>query len=146
MTIHFICRGNILRSIIAEAYVKSLNLKDISVVSSGTNVNWDDPLERTYFARTLSLLESHGLQSFAKQRPDQLNQDRIDAYHDVIVLMNQRVFDEAEAITILPKTAITWDIGDIGEPGRLDVNNLEDDEEHIFREITQKVDALVANL
>lgn len=36
MHVHFICRGNSFRSIIAEAYAKSLGLKDMIFTSSGT--------------------------------------------------------------------------------------------------------------
>lgn len=48
MNIHFVCRGNILRSVIAEAHLKSLNLEGITVISSGTNVNRGDPAERAF--------------------------------------------------------------------------------------------------
>jgi predicted protein tyrosine phosphatase len=49
MNIHFICRGNVLRSLIAETYLRSLELPNITVISSGTNVNWDDPLKGAIF-------------------------------------------------------------------------------------------------
>jgi protein-tyrosine-phosphatase len=36
MRVHFICRGNVYRSRIAEAYLKSLELEGLEVLSSGT--------------------------------------------------------------------------------------------------------------
>lgn len=142
MKVHFICHGNVLRSLIAETYLKSLNLKDVSVISSGTNVNWEDPQEQEYFANTLAVLDRHGLKSFAKSRPEQLTQERIDSYHDIVALMNQRVVDEAERIVKLPSTVHDWEIIDIGEGHRIDKDSRESYEEEIYQEITQKVDEL----
>lgn len=142
MNIHFICRGNVLRSLIAETYLKSLNIEDVNVISSGTNVNWNDPQEREYFANTLAVLDRHNIKALAKSGPEQLTQARIDAYHDVIVLMNQRVVDEANAIVELPKGTLDWAIIDIGEGHRMDVDSRQSYEEEIYQEITQKVDAL----
>ncbi len=142
MNIHFICRGNVLRSLIAETYLKSLNVKNINVISSGTNVNWDDPQEREYFANTLAVLSRHTIESLAKQRPEQLTQDRIEN-KDVTVFMNQRVIDEAEKIVTLPAKVLNWEIVDIGEGHRTDRANREMYEEEIYKEITAKVDALV---
>lgn len=142
MNVHFICRGNVLRSLIAETYLKSLNLENVQVISSGTNVHWEDPQEREYFANTLAVLDTHGIKSFVKQQSEQLTQERIDDYRDVVVLMNQRVVDEANAIVQLPDTFYNWEIVDIGEGHRTDKSNRESYQEEIYREITQQVDSL----
>lgn len=143
MNIHFICRGNILRSVIAETYLKSLGLTDVTVSSSGTNVTWDDPTEKEYFGRTLALLDRHHIKSFAKQRPEQLTQQRA-SHHDVTVCMNQRVIDEATNLVSLPPDVINWNITDIGEGNRIDDgNNLEALEEEVYSELIPKVDELV---
>ncbi|MDB5165833.1 MAG: Glyoxalase/bleomycin resistance protein/dioxygenase [Candidatus Saccharibacteria bacterium] len=145
MNVHFICRGNVLRSLIAETYLKSLNIKDVEVISSGTNVNWNDPQERKYFAHTLAVLDRHGIKSFAKSIPEQLTQARIDANHDIVVLMNQRVVDEASRIVELPKNTLSWAIIDIGEGHRTDAKGRESYEEEIYQEITRKVDSLFSD-
>jgi protein-tyrosine-phosphatase len=145
MNVHFICRGNVLRSLIAETYLKSLNLKDVNVISSGTNVNWDDPTEREYFANTLAVFDRHGIKSFAKPKSDQLTQERIDAHGDIVVLMNQRVVDEATYIASLPEGALNWEIIDIGEGHRTDSGSRESYEEEIYQEITRKVNDLFVN-
>ena len=72
MNIHFICRGNILRSLVAETYLRSLGLKDVTVTSSGTNINWQEEVERRYFSDTLRLLDTHAIKEYAKDLPDQL--------------------------------------------------------------------------
>jgi len=143
MNIHFICRGNVFRSLIAETYLHSLQLSGIDAISSGTNVNWDDPQEKEYFANTLTLLERHGIKEFAKTTPEQLTQDRIDTHHDVIVLMNQRVIDEARNITTLPGNIKNWNIIDIGEGHRTNQTHRELYEEEIYEEIIRKVDELI---
>ena len=64
--IHFICRGNSFRSIIAEAYLNSLEVKGWSVLSSGTTAALDKARNLVYFGKTLALLEKHGIWEFAK--------------------------------------------------------------------------------
>lgn len=142
MNIHFICRGNVLRSLIAETYLKSLNLTNVRVASSGTNVDQDDPTERGYFAHTIAVLKHHGIDKYAKQTSDQLTQERI-AGDDVVVCMNQRVVDEAQQLIVLPAETLNWNIVDIGEAHRTVVDNRELYQEEIYQEITMQVDELV---
>lgn len=142
MRIHFICRGNILRSVIAETYLKSLKLRNIDVISSGTNVNWKDLTEREHFLNSMKLLDRHGIKKYAKEVPEQLTQQRIDQ-HDKVVCMNQRVVDEANVLVNLPHDVMNWNITDIGEAHRTIAENREQYEEEIYREITDKVDELV---
>jgi len=142
MSIHFICRGNVLRSLVAETYLKSLGLKDVHVISSGTNVNWEDEKEREYFSNTLRLLNSHGIEAHVKDLPEQLTQSRIDN-NDITICMNQRVIDEAKGLVELPSGVIDWDIIDIGEGHRTVETDKESYLEEIYIEITQKVDELV---
>ena len=58
MIIHFICRGNSFRSIIAEAYLNSLEIKDSRVLSSGTAAAPDKARNLAYYRMTLDLLEN----------------------------------------------------------------------------------------
>lgn len=146
MNVHFICRGNVLRSLIAETYLKSLQLKNVSVISSGTSVNWVDSQEREYFANTLAVLGRHGIEGFAKPAPEQLVQERIDANHDIVVCMNQRVIDEASKLVKLPENVIDWNITDIGEGHRTDKASRELYEEEIYQEITHRIDDLVRSI
>jgi protein-tyrosine-phosphatase len=145
MNIHFICRGNVFRSLIAETYLRSLNLKDINTISSGTNVNQDSPKEHEYFSNTLAVLDRHGIKKFTKTKSEQLTQQRINN-SDVVVLMNQRVVDEALKIVKLPKNAVKWSITDIGEGKRTDTSRREIYEEEIYQEIKQNIDELLLGL
>jgi protein-tyrosine-phosphatase len=143
VTIHFICRGNVNRSLIAETYLTSLRLTDVDAKSSGTHVDLTDETEHVYYLNTVKLLKRHGIDANVKPGPEQLTQERIDQ-HDITICMNQRVRDEARAIVALPKIVTDWDITDIGEGDRIATNgNLYQLEEVIYQEITTKVDALV---
>ncbi len=134
-----------LRSLIAETYLRSLKLPNITVSSSGTNVDLDDPTERGYFASTIALFKRHGLEKYAKDTSHQLTQERADN-QDITICMNQRVVDEAKSHATLPKNTISWDIVDIGEGNRTVPEDIRLYEEEIFAEIVTRVDELVKQL
>ena len=140
--IHFICRGNVFRSLTAETYLRSLNLPGIVVTSSGVNVDILNPVERGYFANTLTLLKNHHIDIYAKKSPDQLTQERVDN-QDITICMNQRVLEEAKAIVVLPANTEVWGVIDIGEGNRTVITNRLIYEEEIYQEITSKIGKLV---
>lgn len=146
MTIHFICRGNAFRSIIAEAYLKSLGLKNVEVISSGTVAGHHRANNEGYFRATLALLKKHDIDAFAKPHfGDQLKQRLLDT-SDIAVCANQIVYDECKAFA-LPKKTLVWQIVDLGEKGRI-ANSTKDRErysEDVYQEIVKNVDSLVRN-
>jgi len=145
MKIHFICRGNVFRSLIAETYLKSLNIESLEVMSSGTNVDLTSQTERGYFNNTIALLRKHHINQFSKKSPVQLTQDRANNI-DLTICLNNRVYDEAINIVNLPADTSCWDIDDIGEGHRVDTNNTSNYEEDIYQEIVTKVNQLVKEL
>ena len=145
MKIHFICRGNVLRSIIAETYLDSLRLAGLEVSSSGVLVDYANPSEQGFFANTISLLALHDIAGFAKSKPDQLIQDRV-VGQDITVCMNRRVFDEAIEKVALPIDTIIWDITDIGEGHRAFQSGVRGlYEEEIYQEISYQINGLIAD-
>jgi protein-tyrosine-phosphatase len=147
MIIHFICRGNSFRSIIAEAYLNSLEIKDWSVLSSGTNAASYRVRNLAYYRMTLELLEKHGIREFAKAGyGDQLTQSRLEKA-DITVCMNQRVFDECLGLVTFPGRPHIWSVADIGEPGR--ISNVESERHHYrqeaYQEIVTNVDGLISD-
>jgi protein-tyrosine-phosphatase len=119
MIVHFICRGNAFRSIIAEAYLNSLMLKNIKAISSGTVAATERAGNHAAYTETLGLLAKNGIKEFAKTGyGDQLTPARL-ARADIVVCMNKRVYDECQRLVSLPASARIWSVADIGEPGRV---------------------------
>ena len=145
MKVHFICRGNVLRSLIAETYLRSLQLPGVTATSSGTNVDLSSKEERLFFANTVALFKRHNIEQYAKNTSHQLTQERADN-QDITICMNQRVVDEAEAMVVLPKNTIHWNIVDIGEGHRIVSDDIRTYEEEIFQEIATRVDELAEQL
>jgi protein-tyrosine-phosphatase len=148
MIIHFICRGNSFRSIIGEAYLNSLEIKDTSVPSSGTTAALDKERNLAYYRRTLELLDAHGIREFAKaDYGDQLTQERVEKA-DITVCMNQRVYDECLQHVTFPVSPHIWSVADIGEPGRIAHDELENlrYREEAYQEIIMNVNRLISGI
>ena len=146
--IHFICRGNSFRSIIAEAYLNSLGIKDLRVLSSGTTAAPYNAANLIYYRMTLGLLAEHGIREFAKDGyGDQLTQSRI-AAADITVCMNQRVYDECQQRVTFPASPRIWSVADIGEPGRISNTKSERElyREEAYQEIVKDVDLLISDI
>ena len=118
MIVHFICRGNVFRSILAEAYLNSLKLKNLRAISSGTAAAVDRARNLAGYTKTLDLLAKKGIREFAKAGyGDQLTPSRLAG--GVVICMNQRVYDECQHLVGLPAGTRIWSVDDIGEPGRV---------------------------
>lgn len=148
MTVHFICRGNTFRSIIAETYLRSLELAGVETVSSGTIGKAHKEANKHNFQLTRALLDKHGILAFAnKDYGNQLPAGK-PAAGDVVVCMNDRVRQEGEQIGVPLKSAHVWDITDIGEPGRIPKDEAERISfmEDTYQEIVAQVNKLVTEL
>lgn len=146
--IHFICRGNSFRSIIAEAYLNSLKLKDLRAMSSGTKGAADRPGNLTAYMATLRLLAKKGIRQFAKAGyGDQVTQPRL-AEANVVICMNQRVYDECQQLVTLPADTRIWSVADIGEPGRIVHSESERNlcREEVYQEIAEGISKLIAEI
>jgi protein-tyrosine-phosphatase len=111
MRIHFICRGNVYRSMMAEAYCNSLRLPGVQAVSSGTVAEANRTENEACLTQTADILTKHGLGDYVKHRGDQLTQERIDG-SNVVVCMNRQIYDECQGVVRLPGHALIWDVGD----------------------------------
>jgi protein-tyrosine-phosphatase len=148
MIVHFICRGNAFRSIIAEAYLNSLKIKGWDALSSGTAAAPDKARNLAHHRRTLELLEKHGIAGFAKAGyGDQLTQPRLEKA-DVTVCMNQRVYDESLHHVTFRASPRIWSVADIGEPGRISAVESEKElyREEAYQEIAGNVDRLISDI
>ena len=132
----------------AEAYVNSLALKDLSALSSGTAATLYKTQNLAYHRITLELLEEHGIRGFAKvDYGDQLTQARLDKA-DITVCMNQRVYGECLQCVTFPHSPRVWSVADIGEPGR--ISDIESERqlyrEEAYQEIARNVERLVSDV
>ena len=147
MIIHFACRGNSFRSIIAEAYLNSLGIKGWSALSSGSAATVYKAGNLVHYKMTLELLEKHGIREFAKDDyGDQLTQSRLEKA-DITVCMNQRVYDECLQCVTFHASPLIWSVADVGEPGRFAQAESERDlyREEPYQEIVNNVDRLIAD-
>lgn len=128
----------------AEAYLKSLQLKDIKVISSGVIANANHTLNERVLPHTIALLKKHGIDNYSKTHSDQLTQARVES-GDITIFMNQIVVDECEKLVTLPGDIVIWDIDDTGEGQRI-VQPGGDDyqyDEEIYEEIVHNIDQFV---
>ncbi len=83
----------------------------MQALSSGAVADANRAANEPCRLQTTDILREHGLGEHVKERAEQLTQDRVDA-SDVVVCMNQRVFDQSQQVVRLPSDTVVWDIGD----------------------------------
>ncbi len=145
MNINFIFRGKTFRSIISEAYLKSLNIKGIDVLSSGTAADEHRVANELNFQKILALLQRHDLKQFAKSHhADQLNESHLES-GNITVCMNKIVFDELNKDFTPPPGTIVWRVNDIGEGKRIPTTESERKTymEDAYQEIVSNIDELI---
>ena len=129
MHIHFICRGNIYRSRLAEAYAKS-RLKDadaIEVSSSGIQAEMD--FDGTVADVVPILLMQDGIEDYMSPRWTQTTQEIIDSV-DIVVFMSKTVHKDAKTFLDLQQVEhYAWNIHDT---------------KGVYPAIKQQVDALLS--
>lgn len=130
LALHFICRGNIYRSRLAEAYAKSLQSDDaVTVSSSGIEAKFG--LVGNIAPVTLQIAEAEAITDYLAQTWTQTTQSLIDSV-DIIVFMSKTVHSDAIAFLKLPEEKIrVWNIPDAP---------------NVYPDIKRNVDSLLASL
>ena len=148
MLVHVICRGNVLRSVIAEAYINGLRIPRTTVMSSGTVAEIHRERNAPNIPRIRQLLHRHGVAEFAKPAPgEQLTQPRLDM-GNLTVCVNHIVHEEVRSLFTPSVSLVVWDVADIGERGRIPRAERDFDRylELVYEDVTRHADALVAEL
>ena len=149
--IHFVCTGNVYRSRLAEAYLRSKNLPDVEVSSSGIRaiLNTDGPISwlTARLAKHNNLLPHLKIQ-WAQTTPEMLDNS------DLIIFMTDKQYTHAKNSFNFKKTTYEiWNIMDLSEAGFTEdlageTNDLKriEHSEKTMQQIKNKVDALVVKL
>jgi len=130
----------------AEAYLKSLQLPNVTVFSSGVVADRYRVSNRKSLIDTIALLNAHGIGVYAKRSSEQLTQHRL-SEDDVTICVNQIAYDEGAEIVTFPPNTIIWDINDTNEGDRMLVHgdNPAKFDEAIFTQLKEHIDQLVAS-
>ena len=145
MVIHFVCSGNTFRSRLAEAYLRSLKIPGIEVMSSGTRARLNDVRISPY---TALILEKYGITEFASKNKTQLTQSRLDE-GDITICVSREVYRECQNQGLkLPERTYIWNINDVTQFSNLFQKELEQHQvpeitETIYRNIREHVDELI---
>jgi len=152
MHIHFVCSGNTFRSRLAEAYLKSKNIKGLMVTSSGVKAHENTNGPITWFGARL--IKLHGLIPFmsdgwTRTTPKQLKDS------DIVIFMDKEHHHHSQKeLGFSGKRYEIWNIPDLGDLGFQDEpdDNAEGDlklmraSEEIFQKIQHNVDTFASIL
>lgn len=100
--------GNTYRSRLAEAYLNSLGLPGVSVISSGVAASRNENGPLSWYAA--QLLHKYGLKT--KPGWTQLTQDLLDK-SDIVICVNRAVYRLCREQYQLPERVIVWDVPDV---------------------------------
>lgn len=113
MKIHFICRGNVYRSRMAEAYAKSLLHKDVAVRIYSSGIQAGLALNGKVDPAAVEALKEDGINNYLSPSWQQTTQELLDN-SDLNVFMTNSVYSDAKNdYEIDDSKAIIWNIPDI---------------------------------
>jgi protein-tyrosine-phosphatase len=140
--IHFVCRGNVYRSILAEGYLKSKNIKNIEVSSSGINV-----LERKdeiVYPWAKMIAKKHNFYKYMSKKPTQTTSALLNK-QNIVVFLNRDVYGEAKKRYKIDKSKTkVWNVNDNNSWGEPIIPIFL--RWRTFRKISNKVNELYSNL
>ena len=136
MKIHFVCSGNIFRSRLAEAYLKSKKISSLEISSSGTRANHNLPGEVCFY--TVEVAKKYQITAYLSSNWTLTTKELLTG-QDLIIFMkdNHRQFCEKD-LSFKAKNYQVWGIEDIPDEMLLSGNRDEiiDLAEQKFLQIT----------
>lgn len=150
LSIHFICTGNIYRSRLAEAYLKSKKLPNLTVTSSGTKASLQHKGPILWYSLRL-LYRNNLLHYMSLTWRNTLEQYITEA--DIVIFIGNNNYEFCKQQFPTAKKFEVWDLPDFddrnlnGKPLNLEVEsqNIKISEE-VFDEIKNKVNNLVIEI
>lgn len=152
MHIHFVCSGNTFRSRLAEAYLKSKNIRGLRVTSSGVKAHENKNGPITWYAARL--IKHHDLVHFMSHGWTRTTQEFLkDA--DIVIFMDKKHHHHGQKdLGFSGKRYEIWnipDLGDLGLKGETGDTHKEDLDrirasDKIYEKIKRKVDKLFSAL
>lgn len=148
--IHFVCTGNIYRSRLAEAYLKSKNIPGLVVSSSGTHASEQYKWHISWYA--LRLHYRYGLINFLTPTwTNTISKHVVNS--DIVIFMGNDNYEYCIKKFAPPKKYEIWnlpDFDDVGLNGKpLDLTKESEYiqiSENVFAHIREKVDHLVMGM
>lgn len=147
--IHFICSGNIYRSRIAEAYLKSKKLPNITVSSSGTQAHRQGKGSIAWYA--LRLLYRHNLLPYMSNMWRVTREEYL-SEADIVVFMGKSNWEFCQKWLPEGKKYEIWEVPDFDDKEdnqkplnvKKEITYIEMSED-AFRKIVENVDRLVVS-
>jgi protein-tyrosine-phosphatase len=150
--VHFICTGNTYRSRLAETYLKSLNIPNVTASSSGIEAdkhrNENGPI--SWYA--LRLIAKYKIMEYISLISVQTKENHI-IDNDYIILMHPDNYQQYKQIFNQdPENFEIWDIPDLHHLGITKITNSEEETkavkltEETFEKIKKRVDKLAKKL
>ena len=140
MLIHFVCLGNIYRSRLAETYLSSKQLPDVTVISSGINAT--DNHQRPISWLTQRLYEVYKLVPFQKSLWTQTTKELLDSADLTIFFANEYHQYCVDNFGYSSNDFEIWEVEDLDGSIKEHVEKIQKTEE-TYELIRQKVDDLV---
>src|SRR5689334_8962489 len=148
MHIHFVCTGNVYWSRLAECYLKSKQLPELIVSSSGTEAEKHYPINGPISWIAMRLIKRHRLIPFLKHMPETTTQEML-TQADLIIFLAHGHYEYAKEHLSYAKTNYQiWHVPDLGEFSDAESllqgeKRMHEMSEKTFEEIQQKVDLLM---
>ncbi len=123
--IHFVCRGNVYRSRLAEACAKAIKNERIIATSSGISALVDNPgIQLSSYAK-FAASKANFVYKLSRHKVQTTN--NLLAAADIVVFMNQDIYRDAQLHFVLnPASCLVWDIDDMGERLAMSGESLQD--------------------
>jgi isopentenyl-diphosphate delta-isomerase len=137
--IHFVCRGNIYRSRLAEAYLKSIKGSEWEISSSG--IGADRHTKITISPWTISIANKNGLSALLNPIKTLTTNTQLQE-SNIIVFMNDDVYEDAKKMyEFNDAVSIVWHVKDREDwPSDLPAKQKR---QRTFKQITRSVNKLV---